>query len=305
MHSLDPVISRRELERRHAALVDLRRYLALQEQEFHQQRAQVQAFAERYEALLGPLYQELFALESQLRTATHALIATMRQHGIELRLPEPAPQAQQGNELQTQMPGLAQMARLEGLPPAEALPPVPVGADIGQWAPPTLKMLYRRAAMRLHPDRAATDAERPEREQQMMKVNAAFAACDRQSLEALLLAAGEDPSAVHGGNAAALRNWLGHCEALVQSRLRVVASYMDALVSQSMYRLWQTVSQAEDRGIDPMGLMALRLREQLVERRKELYIGQRLKPDSSLARAFLHQRALRAGQSTGPGPAGS
>ena len=302
MPSLDPVISRRELERRHAALQDLRRYLALQEQEFRTQREQVQAFAERYQALLGPLYEELFALESQLRTATNALITTMREHGIELRLPstqQAAPQ-QGGGELQSQMPGLAQMARLEGLPPAEALPPVPVGADIGQWAPPTLKMLYRRAAMRLHPDRAASDAERPEREQQMMVVNAAFAASDRQTLEALLLAAGEEPSAIHGGNASALRNWLAHCESLVQARLRLVASYREALGGQSMYRLWQTVSQAEDRGIDPMGLMAMRLREQLVERRKELYIGQRLKPDSSLAKAFLHQRAVRAGQGLGP-----
>jgi len=301
MRSLDPVISRRELERRHAALVDLRRYLALQEQEFRLQRAQVQAFSERYQALFGPLYQELGQLESQLRTATHALIATMRARGIELRTPETPAPGQQGHQLQSQMPGLAQMARLEGLPPAEALPPVPVGADIGQWAPPTLKMLYRRAAMRLHPDRAASDAERPEREQQMMIVNAAFAASDRQRLEALLLATGEDPCAIHGGNAAALRNWLAHCEERVQARLRLVASYMGALVSQSMYKLWQTVSQAETNGLDPLHLMAMRLNELIVLRRKELYIGQRLKPDSSLAKAFLHQRAAQANQGPGAG----
>jgi hypothetical protein len=37
--------------------------------------------------------------------------------------------------------------------------------------------------------------------------------------------------------------------------------------------------------------MVAQLRARVVERRKELYISARLKPDSSLARAFLHQRA--------------
>jgi hypothetical protein len=299
MRPLDPVISRRDLERRHAALADLRRYLALQEREFEQRRRQVQDFAERYQATFGPLYQELSALETQLRSATHSLIDTMRRHGIELRLPDPAAQprgaASTQGALLSQMPQLARTARFEGLPVAEPLPPVPVGADITQWAPPTLKMLYRRAAMRLHPDRAGCDAERPEREQRMMAVNAAFAASDRQALEALLLAAGDEPGSVHGGNAQALRNWLASCEDLVQARLRLVASYLEAVSSHSLGRLCEQVTQAESRGLDPMGLMAFKLREQIAERRKELYIGQRVKPDSSLAQAFLHQRAQRAG----------
>jgi len=298
MRPLDPVISRRDLERRHAALVDLRRYLALQEREFEQRRAQVQAFAERYQAQFGPLYRELSALEAQLRSATHSLIDTMRRHGIELRLPDPAAQSRAANTqgaLLSQMPQLARAARFEGLPAAEPLPTVPVGADINQWAPPTLKMLYRRAAMRMHPDRAGCDAERPEREQRMMAVNAAFAASDRQALEALLLAAGDEPSAVHGGNAQALRNWLASCEDLVQGRLRLVAGYLEAVGNHSLGRLCEQVTQAESRGLDPMGLMAFKLREQIAERRKELYIGQRVKPDSSLAQAFLHQRAQRVG----------
>jgi hypothetical protein len=299
MRSLEPLISRRDLERRHAALTDLRRYLVLQEREFERKRAQVQEFAERYQALFGPLYMELSTLESQLRTATHTLMDTMRRHGIELRLPraepQPAAATAKGGALLTQMPQLAHAARFEGLPPTEPLPPVPVGADIAHWAPPTLKMLYRRAAMRVHPDRAASDAERPHREQRMMVVNAAYAANDRQALEALLLSEGDDPTTVHGGNAHALRNWLAVCEEKVQARLRLVASYLEAVGNHSLGRLCEQVTQAESRGLDPMGLMAFKLREQIVERRKELYIGERIKPDSSLAHAFLHQRAQRVG----------
>ncbi|MBV8604274.1 MAG: hypothetical protein JO224_06265 [Pelomonas sp.] len=287
MHA--PLITRNELERRHAALLDLRRYLALQEQAYEARRVQVQAFDARYRAEFDPLYTELAALEAQLHTTTRALIATLRGRGIELRLPDaktaPAPSA-----LQAQQPA----ARFEPLPPDAPLPPVPVGADIGAWAPPPLKLLYRRAAMRLHPDRVgpACDAlGRARREQQMMAVNAAYAAGDRAALEAMLLAAGEDLGRVAGGNAEALRNWLAHCEARVQARLRVVNLQMHSLAEQGMCRLWQTCAQAEERGIDALGLMALKLREQIVLRRKEVYISERLKPESSLARAFLHQRA--------------
>ncbi|MBV8379774.1 MAG: hypothetical protein JO369_03275 [Paucibacter sp.] len=296
MDAPTPVITRRELERRHTALLDLRRYLAQQEREFEERRAQVHAFTERYRALFGPLYEELGALESQLRTTTSALMSTLRSRGIELRLPdEPPPKV---GQLQTQMPQFVHAARFESLPPGTPLPPVPVGADISQWAPPTLKLLYRRAAMRLHPDRAGaglSDADRARREQQMMAVNAAYAASDRAGLEAMLLASGEDLGKVAGGNAEALRNWLMHCEERVQARLRVVNEHMGALSEHSMCRLWLSVRQAEARGLDPMSLMAFKLREQIAERRKEVYISERLKPESNLTRAFLYQRAARAG----------
>lgn len=289
-----PVISRHDLERRHAALQDLRRYLAEQESEFNQQRRSVLQFAARYQATLGPLYKELDALEAQLSQTTHALLGTLRSRGIDVGLPDDPPTVRQQLP-EAQWPRVAQLARLEGLPPSMPLPAVPVGADISQWAPPTLKMLYRRAAMRIHPDRASSDAERAQREQLMMAVNAAYAAGERWRLEAMLLAAGEDPGKVSGGNAEALRNWLAHCEHLVQDRLRLVNDYMAALSGTGMHKLWRTVTQAESRGLDPFGAMVLKLRAQIVERRKELYIGLRLKPESSLARAFLHQRAGRLG----------
>jgi len=290
MNSVSSAITRHDLERRHAALVDLRRYLAQQEQDFNEQRHGVQAFVERYLANLGPLYKELGELESQLSHATERLIATLRSLGLEPPLPEVVG-AQGINLPQVQLPHPSQLARLEGLPAAKPLPPVPVGADIAQWAPPTLKMLYRRAAMRIHPDRATDDAERHLREQQMMAVNAAYAAGERWRLESMLLAAGEEPAKVSGGNAEALRNWLAHCEHLVQTRLREVNDYLTALSQHAMHKLWRSVSDAEARGLDPVSMMALKLRGQISERRKELYIAQRLKPESSLARVFLHRRA--------------
>ena len=286
-----PAITRHDLERRHAALTDLCRYLARQEQDFEAQRSRVQAFGERYLASLDPLYRELSALEGQLRRIASQLLDKLRQRGIDPGLAPAPPTAQ--IQVQGLPPKL--LLPLRGLPPAPPLPPVPAAGDFAQWAPPSLKMLYRRAAMRLHPDRARDDAERQVREQQMMAVNAAYAAGERWRLEAMLLAAGEEPAKVSGGNAEALLNWLAHCEFLVQGRLRLVNDYLEALQAHGMFKLWQSTSQAEARDLDPVQMMALRLRAQIAERRKELYISERIKPESSLARAFLHQRAERVG----------
>lgn len=286
-----PAITRHDLERRHAALTDLRRYLVRQEQDFEAQRSRVHAFGERYLTSLDPLYKELSALERQLCRTASQLLDNLRQRGIDPNLPPTPPTAQ--IQVQGLPPKL--LLPLSGLPPAAPLPPVPAAADFAQWAPPSLKMLYRRAAMRLHPDRARDDAERQIREQQMMAVNAAYAAGERWRLEAMLLAAGEEPAKVSGGNAEALLNWLAHCEFLVQGRLRLVNEYLQALQAHGMFKLWQSTSQAEARGLDPVQMMALRLRTQIAERRKELYISERIKPESSLARAFLHQRAERVG----------
>jgi hypothetical protein len=273
-------ITRQELARRQAQLADLQRYLATQEQDFHALHGQVRAFMERYRERLGDLYLELDALESQLHTALSYLHAALVRNGIAARQPLP-PKA-------TALPLLAQ------LPAAAPLPPQPQGG-LQDLAPPSLKQLYRRAAMRLHPDLANTPAQRLRREQQMMTVNAAYAAGDRPQLEALLLAAGEEAIKITGNNSLAILEWLRSSELAVQGRTRVVQAHLVALQANPMHQLWKAVATAELKGLDPLGVMANRLRTQIAERRQELYIGQRLQPESDLAQDFLHQRVLRMG----------
>ncbi|MET0517587.1 MAG: hypothetical protein ABW005_02010 [Burkholderiaceae bacterium] len=273
-------ITRHDLERRRAQLRDLQRQLAGQEQEYTSLRGRVQKFVDRYVETLGSLYLELDALESQLHCAMNYLAEALRRNGLAARSPK-APQA-------TTLPILPQ------LPAGAPLPAEPPGGLV-ELGPPPLKTLYRRAAMRLHPDLAANDRERAKREQQMMVVNEAYAAGDRPRLEALLLAAGEDPVKVTGGNADAVRHWLGRSELAVQGRLRVVQAHRVVLQSHPMHQLWQAIERAEAKGLDPLAVMASRLRSQIGERRQELYIGQRLQPDSGLAAAFLQQRVDRMG----------
>ena len=277
---MNSAITRHELERRRSQLGELQRYLAVQEQAFTEARHTVQAFVDRYAATLGTLYMELDALESQLHSATSYLAEALRRNGIDAASPRP-PQA-------------SALPLLPKLPAGAPPPPEPPGGMV-ELAPPPLKTLYRRAAMRFHPDLAPQASQRPAREQQMMVVNEAYAAGNRPQLEALLLADGEDPVKVTGGNADAVRAWLIRAEARVQGRTRVVQAMLVALKIHPMHALCQAISRAEAEGLDPFSVMAKRLRAQIAERRQELYIGQRLDADSGLAQAFLQQRAARMG----------
>ena len=267
-------VTKHDLGRRRTQLQELQVFLAEQEKQFGDQRKKLQAFVDRYTAALAPLYMELDALESQLHCATTLLAQALQRNGVQARFPK-APQA-------TALPLLPQ------LPAGAPLPAEPEGGWI-ELGPPPLKTLYRRAAKRFHPDLASGDAQRARREAQMMVVNQAYDHGDRSTLERLLLADGEDPVKVTGGNADAIRHWLTRSEVAVQGRLRVVQAHRAVLDNHPVAKLCDSITRSEELGLDPLAVMAARLRTQIAERRQEIYIGQRLHADSELAEAFLHR----------------
>ncbi|MDY0747014.1 J domain-containing protein [Paucibacter sp. R3-3] len=272
-------ITRHDFEQRRNALAALQRHLLAQEAEFTALREEIQRFIDRYVGQLAPLYMELDALQSQLHRTTSELAEGLRRSGIDARIPR-APKA-------------TDIAPLPRLPAGAPQPSEPPGGVI-ELGPPPLKTLYRRAAKRLHPDLAADERSRREREQQMMAANQAYAHGDRAELERLLLAAGEDPVKVRGGNADAIRHWLIRSEFAAQGRLRVVQAHLALLNLHPMRELGHAIVRAEARGLDPLDVMASRLRSQIAERRQQVYIGQRLQPESDLARQFLHELERRA-----------
>lgn len=271
-------VTRHDLSRRREQLQDLQRYLNVLEADYEGLRAQVLGFRQRYLEALGTLFLELDRLEAQLHATTGVLAEALKRQGVQVPLPA--------------APARKTLPEIPALPPAQALPPEPQGNQV-DVAPPDLRTLYRRAAMRLHPDLAAPGQQRATHEQQMMLVNDAYARRDRPQLEALLLAAGEDPLRVLGGQAHALRHWLGQCEHLVQARMRIVQARTRWLQTQPLHGLRVAVEQAEAGGMGVFEIMANRLRSQIAERRQELYIGERLQADSSLAADFLRRRYTR------------
>ena len=267
-------VTKHDLGRRRAQLQDLQAFVAEQEKQFGEQRKKLQVFVDRYTTALAPLYMELDALESQLHCATTLLAEALQRNGVQARFPK-TPQP-------TALPLLPQM------PAGAPLPAEPEGGWI-ELGPPPLKTLYRRAAKRFHPDLAAGDAQRRQREGQMMVVNQANDCGDRVTLERLLLADGEDPVKVTGGNADAIRHWLTRSEVALQGRLRVVQAHRAVLDNHAVTKLCDAITRSEELGLDPLAVMAARLNTQIAERRQEIYIGQRLHADSELAEAFLHR----------------
>ncbi len=272
-------ITRHELTRRREQLQVLQRYLAELEADHDGARAKLLGFRQRYLEALGPLMRELDDLETQLHQATALLSDALKRQGVDV----PAPAS----------PRAKAWPDIPALPDATPLPPEPTG-PMTDLPPPSLKTLYRRAAMRLHPDLAPSGPEREVCEQRMMVVNEAYASGDRHRLEALLLAAGELPEKVIGGPADAVRAWLGLCEHMVQGRIRVVQAQMVLLQAQQMHQLRIAIERAEVGGMRPLDIMAARLRAQIAQRRQELYIGLRLQPDSPMAHDFVRQRSTRA-----------
>lgn len=271
-------ITRHELTRRREQLQDLQRYLAVLEADHDGARAKLLGFRLRYLEALGPLMHELDELEAQLQQATTLLCAALKRQGVDAPLPG-TPQAKAWPDI-------------PALPAATPLPPEPTG-PLTDLPPPSLKTLYRRAAMRFHPDLAPHGPEREVCEQRMMVVNDAYANGDRRKLETLLLAAGELPERVIGGPADAVRAWLGLCEHLVQGRIRIVQAQTAVLHNLQMHQLRIAIERAETGGMKPLDIMAARLRTQIAERRQELYIGERVGGDARLAADFLRKRYQR------------
>ncbi len=271
-------ITRHELTRRREQLQDLQRYLAVLEADHDGARAKLLGFRLRYLEALGPLMQELDALEAQLQQATALLAEALKRQGVDAPMPA-APRARPWPDV-------------PALPDPVPLPPEPTG-PMTDLPPPSLKTLYRRAAMRFHPDLAPSGPEREVCEQRMMVVNEAYANGDRARLESLLLAAGELPEKVIGGPADAVRAWLGLCEHMVQGRIRVVQAQTLVLQNLQMHQLRVAIERAETGGMKPLEIMANRLRAQIAERRQELYIGERVGSDARLAADFLRKRYQR------------
>ncbi|MFO1253072.1 hypothetical protein [Inhella sp.] len=279
---LNPQLWRLEVARRRRQLEELQGYLARMEAEFTALEQQVLAFQADYQQRLGAGWAEVESLQGELLRTLEGLA---RADGAPLPPvpPQRRPQA------------------LPQLPPAVPWPEAP--PQEAELAAPSLKDLHRRAAMRLHPDRASNEIDRQRREGLMRDANLAYADQDRATLEALLIAAGESPQRLGGFDIHAHWRWLERCEQLAQGRLRLLRAHLVLLRQHPVTVFAEHVERARGRGLDALAIMELRLRAQAQELRRQLYIGERLQPRSPLSRDFLAQWQARWGEAPTTGPA--
>ncbi|MFN7695627.1 MAG: hypothetical protein ACK5O3_16430 [Burkholderiales bacterium] len=272
---LNPQLWRLEAVRRRRQLEELQGFLARLEAEYAQLETQALAFQSRYEQRLGSAWREVEQLQAELLRALETLARA-----------EGAP-----------LPPLPPQRRRNALPqlPAAVAWPAPPADEQGLVAP-SIKDLHRRAAMRLHPDRATSDDERQRREALMRDANLAYMNKDRAALEGLLIASGENPQRLGGFDVHAHWQWLERCEQLAQGRLRVLRAHLMLLRQHPTTVLAEASERALGRGLDALVVMEARLKSLAAELTQQLYIGERLTPRSPLSQQFLAQWQARWGE---------
>lgn len=274
---LNPQLWRLEAARRRRQLEELQGFITRLEGEYTQLERQVLAFMARYEQQLGLAWADVDNLQQQLQAALEQLAQD--------RVP---------------LPPQRRRSALPQLPASPVWPEPP--ADLQGQTAPTLKDLHRRAAMRLHPDRASDEDDRTRREALMRDANLAYADQDRATLEGLLIAAGESPQRLGGFDVHAHWRWLDRSEQLAQGRLRVLRAHLVLLRQHPMTVLAEAVERGEQRGLNALALMRSRLYAQAQELRQQLYIGARLQPATPLAQQFLAQWQARWGEAASVQP---
>jgi hypothetical protein len=213
-------------------------------------------FRQRYAKKIGRLYAELDRLD--------ALIAS--RHAEATQTPDAQATADDA------LARARQSAAEAGLPPPDAPdaePPVQLELVT---EPPSneLKQLYRKAAMRFHPDRATTDSERVRRTAIMSALNVAYAKSDLLAIENLLNKAGSDPEEITGDDIGSQLIRLIRRESQINRRLAELEAEMRTIQNDEVYALWQSVQEAEAIGADPLGELSTQLEVQIAEKRVEL-----------------------------------
>lgn len=245
-----------EVSRRAKLVGELVDQLSERELELASLTNDLMRFRQRYAQRIGRLYAELDKLDllianhlaqselsSQTQDAASEALARARQSAAEARLPPPdAPESE--------------------LPVQEELFSEPPSKE--------LKLAFRKAAMRFHPDRATSEAERVRRTAIMARLNVAYGKGDLAAIEKLTREAGIDPEEITGDDVGSQLVRLIRRDTQVRRRLAELESQMQALASDEVYRFWQSVQEAEAVGADPLGELAARLEVQIAEKRIEL-----------------------------------
>ena len=148
-------------------------------------------------------------------------------------------------------------------------------APRGEPFPPSgpldaLKALYRSASRQMHPDLAATDAERTRRHEWMAKVNDAYRQRDESALKSLLETWAESPESVEGTGVASELVRVIRQIAQVRGRIRVIETTVDEIEAGELYSFYTQYDTALDDGRDLLVEMANRLDMEIVLARREL-----------------------------------
>ena len=253
MEELEPVDTRtpeeRELDQKRAELAELESELIERELDLSTLEQELAAFRADYLRIVGRRYATLDGIKARIA----AVRASQRPN-------EPFVQDEARRARETADDTAKQAGNVA--PRGEPLPP---------FEPPdALKALYRTAARQMHPDLAATDAERTRRHEWMAKVNDAYKLRNENALKSLLETWAESPESVEGTGIASELVRVIRQIAQVRRRIKAIEKMVDEIEAAELYALYTQYDTALDDGRDLLDEMANRLSMEIVLASREL-----------------------------------
>ena len=238
-----------ELDRKQAKLTDLEKELIERELDLSTLEQELAAFRADYLRIVGKRYAVLDDLKARIA----AVRASQRPND-----PSIQEEARRARETADVTATQAEDDATRGGPRPPFKPVI------------ALKALYRSAAQQMHPDLAATDAERTRRHEWMTKVNDAYKQQDEEALKSLLRGWAESPESVEGtGVASALVRVIRQI-AQVRRRIKTIETTIDALEAGELYALYTKYEAVLDDGRHLLDEMASRLDMEIVLARAQL-----------------------------------
>ncbi|WP_126445910.1 J domain-containing protein [Sulfuricystis multivorans] len=152
----------------------------------------------------------------------------------------------------------------------------PEGEQTQSFAPDIeLKKRFRQLAQKIHPDRAANEAERAWRTQLMSEANRAYRAGDAVALERIFALWRAGPGAAAGvavpkPPSFARRQGLIAQRDAIRQRIAAIGAELDRLYGSKLYELFAAARLAERQGRDLLSEMAQRLDRQIAQAESEL-----------------------------------
>lgn len=134
----------------------------------------------------------------------------------------------------------------------------------------SLRKLFRQAAWLLHPDRTLDPDEQKKRHRLMAEVNEAYARGDEERIRAILRDWHASPEGVQGDSPGAELVRVIRKIAQVERRLKTIAAEMDQHRKGELFKLKQSVEEAQANGWDLLKDLGERLDRQIAEAQEEL-----------------------------------
>ncbi len=243
-----------ELARKKASLAELEAQLADRELELASLLAELVHFEKRYLQTVGRRYAILDEVKAKIAEA----------------------RAQQNPE-RPDAREQARQARSQAQESAKAVGEENIGAaplDADSPAKPnqseSLRKLYRHATWLLHPDRTLDPDEQKRRHHVFAEINAAYARGDEERIRAILRDWQASPENVQGDGPGVELVRIIRKIAQLEKRLKTIAAEMDQHREGELFKLKQSVEEAQANGRDLLKDLGERLDGRIGEAREEL-----------------------------------